>query len=99
MQRETSSCNLWCDDYEENYFGKYQHTEPSPERHDREVIPSDDPALRILISQEVVSGLTHERIYDVTVSGDREVDADERVREPVGNTLDIENATFTNTIG
>ncbi len=32
---------------EENYFGKYQHTEPSPDRHMREVIPADDPALRV----------------------------------------------------
>jgi hypothetical protein len=43
---------------EENFFGKYQHTEPSPKRHNREVIPADDPALRILTSQEVASGLT-----------------------------------------
>lgn len=43
---------------EENFFGKYQHTEPSPERHNREVIPSDDPSLRILTSQEAASGLT-----------------------------------------
>ena len=42
---------------EENYFGKYQHTEPSPNRHDQEVIPADDPALRILTSQEGASGL------------------------------------------
>ncbi len=43
---------------EENYFGKYQHTEPSPERHNREVIPAEDPALRIMTSQEAASGLT-----------------------------------------
>jgi len=43
---------------EENYFGKYAQTEPSKERHDREVIPADDPKLRILTSQEVASGLT-----------------------------------------
>jgi len=43
---------------EENFFGKYQHTEPSPDRHNRAVIPADDPALRILTSQEVASGLT-----------------------------------------
>ena len=43
---------------EENYFGKYAQTEPSPERHNREVIPADDPALRVLTSQEVASGLT-----------------------------------------
>ena len=43
---------------EENYFGKYRHTEPSPDRFDREVIPADDPALRILTAQESASGMT-----------------------------------------
>ena len=188
---------------EENYFGKYQHTEPSPDRHDRDVIPADDPALRILTSQEVASGLTavwarentrealfdamkrkevyattgtrirvrvfggwdftddevfrpdfiaqgyrrgvpmggdlrnapkgaaptfmvrslrdpdganldrvqivkgwmdddgvlHERIYDMAVSDGREIGEDGRAREPVGNTVEIDKATFTNTIG
>ena len=188
---------------EENYFGKYQHTEPSPNRHNREVIPADDPALRILTSEEQAAGLTavwarentrgeifdamkrkevyattgsrirvrvfagwdferddvtmpdftakgyrngvpmggdliaapdggtprflvravrdpdganldrvqiikgwlgddgqtYERIYDIAVSDGREISADGRAREPVGNTVDIENATYTNTIG
>jgi len=188
---------------EENYFGKYQQTEPSPNRHNNEVIPTDDPALRIMTSQEVASGLTavwarentrgqifdamkrkevyattgtrirvrvfggwdfaadelarpdfiaqgyrrgvpmggtlfeppaggapsfmiralrdpdganldrvqiikgwldddgetHERIYDVAVSDGRQIGADGRARQPVGTTVDIENATFTNTIG
>jgi hypothetical protein len=43
---------------EENYFGKYAQTEPSPKRHGREVIPADDPAFRVMTSQEVASGLT-----------------------------------------
>jgi len=188
---------------EENYFGKYQHTEPSPNRHDRDVIPADDPALRIKTSQEVASGLTavwarentrgqifdamtrkevyattgtrirvrvfggwdftaddvvrpdfvakgyqhgtpmggtltdapaggspqfmiralrdpdganldrvqvikgwldddgetHERIYDVAVADGRQIGSDGRARDPVGNTVDIATATFTNTIG
>ena len=42
---------------EENYFGKYQKTEPSPYRHNNEVIPADDPALRIMTSQEQAAGL------------------------------------------
>ena len=188
---------------EDNYFGKYQHTEPSPYRHERDVIPADDPALRILTAQEVASGLmavwarentredlfdamkrkevyattgtrirvrvfggwdfgandvfrpdfvsagyrrgvpmggdltrapdgkaptfmiralrdpdganldriqvikgwldadgeTLERIYDVAVSGGRTIGQDGRTGEAVGNTVDIENATFTNTIG
>ncbi|MCZ6771235.1 MAG: DUF3604 domain-containing protein [Proteobacteria bacterium] len=188
---------------EENYFGKYMHTEPSADRHNDEVIPADDPALRILTAQESAAGLTavwarentrgdifdsmrrkevygttgtrirvrvfggwdfaaedvstpdfadkgyrrgvpmggdltdapdgvapsfmirairdadganldrlqmvkgwldedgetHERIYDVAVSGGREIDADGRARESVGSTVDIEEATFTNAIG
>ncbi len=188
---------------EENYFGKYQSTEPSADRHNDEVIPADDPSLRILTSQESASGLsavwarentrraifdalrrkevyattgtrirvrvfagwdfaadevarpdfiaegyrrgvpmggdlraapdgkapnfmiralrdpdganldrvqvikgwldkkgeTHERIYDVVVSDGRTVGADGRCNEPVGNTVNIPTATFTNTIG
>ena len=188
---------------EDNFFGKYKHTEPSADRHNTEVIPAEDPALIILTSQESASGLmavwarentrgdlfdsmrrkeayattgtrirvrvfggwdfvpedvttpdfaakgyghgvpmggdlhnapegasprfmiralrdpdganldrvqiikgwldsngdTHERIYDVAVSDDREIGADGRAREPVGSTVDIEAATFTNSIG
>ena len=188
---------------EENYFGKYQHTEPSPNRHNGDVIPADDPALRIVTAQESASGLTavwarentrdevfgaltrkeayattgsrirvrvfggwgfteddlnasdfvakgyrngvpmggdlvnapvggtpkfvvralrdpdganldrvqiikgwidaagksHERVYDVAVSGGRVIGEDGRAREAVGSTVDIENATFTNAIG
>ncbi|MEM8731170.1 MAG: DUF3604 domain-containing protein, partial [Pseudomonadota bacterium] len=45
------------------------------------------------------AGDTSERVYDIAVSGERVIGADGRAREPVGNTVDIENATFTNTIG
>jgi hypothetical protein len=188
---------------EDNYFGKYQHTEPSPNRHNVDVIPADDPALRIVTAQESAAGLTavwarentrdevygaitrkeayattgsrirvrifggwdfteedlgapdfvsegytrgvpmggdlrnapdgaapgimvralrdpdganldrvqvikgwidaegetFERVYDIAVSGDRMIGEDGRAREPVGSTVDIEAATFTNTIG
>lgn len=188
---------------EDNYFGKYQHTEPSANRHNGDVIPADDPALRILTAQESAAGLTavwarentrdevfdaltrkeaygttgsrirvrvfggwdfsaddlgasdfvatgyrrgvpmggdlangpdggaprimvqalrdpdganldrvqvikgwidadgktHERVYDIAVSGGREIGADGRARTPVGNTVNIEKATYTNTIG
>jgi hypothetical protein len=45
------------------------------------------------------AGEVHEKIYDVAVSGDRTIDADGQCRTPVGNTVDVENATWTNTIG
>jgi hypothetical protein len=44
-------------------------------------------------------GQTQERIYDVAVSGGRAIDADGRSRTSVGNTVDVANATWTNTIG
>ena len=44
-------------------------------------------------------GKAQERIYDVAVSGGRKIEADGRCRTLVGNTVDVENATWTNTIG
>jgi hypothetical protein len=44
-------------------------------------------------------GELHERIYDVAVSGGRKIDADGRCRTPVGSTVDVPNASWTNTIG
>jgi hypothetical protein len=188
---------------EENFFGKYKSTEPSAKRHGGEVIPAEDPKLRVYTSQEVASGLTavwarentrrsifdamkrkevyattgtrvrvrvfggwefkadevsrpdfidqgyrrgvpmggdltngpkdkaptfmirairdpdganldrvqiikgwldakgetHERIYDIVVSDGRKIGADGRARQPVGNSVDVEKATYTNTIG
>jgi hypothetical protein len=43
-------------------------------------------------------GEVHEKIYDVVWSGDRKRGADGKL-PPVGNTVDVENATWTNTIG
>jgi len=44
-------------------------------------------------------GKTQERVYDVAVSGGRKIDADGRCKTPVGNSVDVANATWTNTIG
>ena len=44
------------------------------------------------------AGETHEKVYDVVWSGDR-VPGDDGKVPPVGNTVDVENATWTNTIG
>jgi hypothetical protein len=45
------------------------------------------------------SGDLRERVYDVAVSGGREIGVDGRARTPVGNTVDLAGATWTNTIG
>ena len=44
-------------------------------------------------------GKTQERIFDVAVSGGRKIGADGRCKTPVGSTVDVANATYTNTIG
>ncbi|MGV6806147.1 MAG: DUF3604 domain-containing protein [Ruegeria sp.] len=44
------------------------------------------------------SGETQEKVYNVAWSGDRELDADGKLAS-VGNTVDVENATWTNSIG
>ena len=43
-------------------------------------------------------GRTHEKVYDVAWSGGRKVGANGKV-PPVGNTVDVAKATWTNTIG
>jgi hypothetical protein len=43
-------------------------------------------------------GQRQERVYDVVWSGDRKADADGKL-PAVGNTVDVANATWTNTIG
>ena len=44
-------------------------------------------------------GKTQERIFDVAVSGGRKIGPDGRCKTPVGNTVDVANATYTNSIG
>ena len=44
------------------------------------------------------SGELHEKVYDVAWSGDRQPGADGKL-PPVGNTVDVANALWTNTIG
>jgi len=44
------------------------------------------------------SGTSQEKVYDVAWSGDRKVGGDGKL-PPVGNTVDVKNANWTNTIG
>lgn len=43
-------------------------------------------------------GETQEKVFDVVWSGDRDISADSKL-PPVGNTVDVETGTFTNSIG
>jgi hypothetical protein len=44
-------------------------------------------------------GKLHERVYDVAVSDGRDIGSDGRCKTPVGNTVDVANANWTNSIG
>jgi hypothetical protein len=44
-------------------------------------------------------GNTQEKIYDIAVSGNRKIGSDGRCNTLVGNTVNVEEATFTNSIG
>ena len=44
-------------------------------------------------------GTTHERIWDVAVSDGRTIGRDGRCRQSVGNTVNVEQATYSNAIG
>ncbi len=46
----------------------------------------------------VADGETHETIYDVALSGGRKPDKNGKI-SPVGNTVNVEDATYTNSIG
>ena len=63
-----------------------------------------DPTSGNLDRIQIVKGWTQngqsfEKIYDVAWSGDRKPDKWTGVVPPIGSTVDIENATYTNTIG
>jgi hypothetical protein len=45
------------------------------------------------------NGETEERIFDVAVSDGREIGPDGRCKTPVGNTVNVSDASYTNTIG
>jgi hypothetical protein len=45
------------------------------------------------------AGETQEQVYDVAVSDGRKIDADGHCKTPVGSTVNVERATWTNTIG
>ncbi len=68
------------------------------------VVAAKDPDGANLDRVQVVKGwlnkdgTTGEKVYDVAWSGDREPDQNGKL-PPVGNTVDVEKATYTNSIG
>jgi hypothetical protein len=55
--------------------------------------------LQIIKGSLDAEGQSYERIYDVAAAGLRTREKESGLFEPVGNTVDIPNASYTNTIG
>ncbi len=55
--------------------------------------------IQIIKGWQDAKGKLHERVYDIAVSDGREIGVDGRCKTPVGNTVDVKNATWSNSIG
>jgi hypothetical protein len=64
----------------------------------RDAIGANLDRIQIVKGWLDANGKTHERVYDVIWSGNRKIGPDGKL-PPVGNTVDVKNATWTNTIG
>jgi len=64
----------------------------------RDPIGANLDRIQVVKGWLAADGKTHEKIYDVAWSGGRKPGADGKL-PPVGNTVDIKNANWTNTIG
>jgi hypothetical protein len=64
----------------------------------RDPIGANLDRLQIVKGWQDLDGNTHEKVYDIAWSGDRTLDADGKL-PAVGNTVDVANANWTNTIG
>jgi hypothetical protein len=65
----------------------------------RDVIGGNLDRIQIIKGWLDKNGKTQERVYDVAVSDGRKIGDDGRCKTPVGNTVDVKRASFTNTIG
>jgi hypothetical protein len=69
------------------------------------VYASKDPTSGNLDRVQIIKGWLdsddklHEKVYDLAVSDGRKIDKNGRAKEPVGNTVDVETATWSNSIG
>jgi hypothetical protein len=64
----------------------------------RDAIGANLDRIQVVKGWMDAKGVLHEKVYDVVWSGGRKPGADGKL-PPVGNTVDVANATWTNTIG
>jgi len=103
------------DDIHRHDFAKYGYQKGVPMGGDLSKAPADKaPSFLIRALRDVdganldraqvvkgwmdAKGELHEKVYDVAWSGDRQIGADGKLA-PVGNTVDVADASYTNTIG
>jgi hypothetical protein len=55
--------------------------------------------LQIIKGWVDAEGNSHERIYDIAGAGDRETDPDTGLLPPIGSTVKVDDASYTNTLG
>ena len=65
----------------------------------RDPIGANLDRIQIVKGWQDDQGELHERVFDVAVSDGREIGSDGRCKTPVGNTVDLEAANWSNTIG
>ena len=82
---------------ENNWFGKFPSSEPSPDRWSENAFDFEG---RVIKGWVDAAGKTRETVYDVVWGNadQRKRGADGRI-PPVGNTVDPKTATWRNTIG
>ncbi len=82
--------------------GDLKHSDKAPSFLVRAIRDADGANLdrvQVIKGWLDANGVTHERIYDVALSDGRKIGRDGRGTKAVGNTVNVEEATYTNSIG
>jgi hypothetical protein len=87
--------NKWMDNYEMKTGGTVLALAHNGNLSNGQMFPVDAQYTGHKLGKK---GKTHEKVYDVSWSDNRKPGADSKL-PPVGNTVDIKNANWTNTIG
>jgi hypothetical protein len=115
MVRIFAGFDFVADDIQRHDFAKYGYQKGVPMGGDLSLAPDGKaPSLLIRALRDVdganldraqvvkgwmdAKGELHEKVYDVAWSGDRQMGADGKL-PPVGSTVDVADASYTNTIG
>jgi hypothetical protein len=102
MVRVFAGWDFKADEVETHHFAREGYARGVPMGGDLRKAPKGEAPkfmIRAIKGWLDEKGETHERIYDVAVSDDRTIGKDGRCKTPVGSTVDVPDASYTNTIG